>query len=583
MTGMLAALLLAASAEAPAILLEREVSPALDESRIAKGLDALTDSARKRLEGVADPAKRLEALMKCLTQEHGYTPDPAGASLQEFSLSRVLARGRGAGETLAVIYWALAERLGIRLSPVYAPDRLLLRWEEGGVKITVDAADKSVGLTDAAYRKKLGLPEQGPYLDPLTLEGVEAFLRRRRAEVLLAAGRREDALADARKALDLDPSRPEHHLALARTLWALADAPGAKKALASAGASAEALLLSADLALASDADPQAAGELLDRAVGEAPSDALKSRAHAARAGLRAFLGRRDLARADLDRALALGPADPALLAARERLILDAELSAAWGRKASAPVSLDPRAEVASLLAGVRSPDEKAREEAKRRLAEMGARAVPTVKEALRGADRAARLGALLFLAGSPNASCLEEILACASAPEAELRLAALSTLGELGEKDEPSRAGVLERARAMLAGDAEAEVRRRAATVLARFRDPAAVAHFRKALEDPDDANRMQAALALGRLEDRESLPLLRKTLADAAPRVRFRAAQALGLLGDEAAVPDLIQALKDESRDVRDGALEALKGITKEDWGTDAAKWDDWWRSRTP
>jgi HEAT repeat protein len=56
---------------------------------------------------------------------------------------------------------------------------------------------------------------------------------------------------------------------------------------------------------------------------------------------------------------------------------------------------------------------------------------------------------------------------------------------------------------------------------------------------------------------------------------IRAYAARALGRIGDEGAIDPLIEALKDE--DAQKPAAEALKKITKQDFGTDAAKWEAW------
>ena len=66
--------------------------------------------------------------------------------------------------------------------------------------------------------------------------------------------------------------------------------------------------------------------------------------------------------------------------------------------------------------------------------------------------------------------------------------------------------------------------------------------------------------------------------LKDEDSRVRWRAANALGRLGDHRAVDPLIATLKDESSLVRRGAADALESITKQDFGEDQAKWQQWW-----
>ncbi len=562
-----------------ALDLQSDAIPALDRAAVGRTLEQLAQGALKRLEESKDPSQRLGILLRFLTQERGFSPVAPGASLQALELSRVLATGRGAPEILTLVYADLARRGGIPLAFRYAPDRLLLT---DGAGLTVDLAEKALGLTDAAYRKKLKLPDTGPYLDPLPPAGLEAFLRRRRAETLLAAGRRGPALAEAERAVALDPSRAEHQAALGVARWALGDPKGAREALALAKginpACAPAALLESRL-LAAEGDPDRAVEVLSLSLGQAPAS-LQPAFYLARGRLREALGRFDLARADFQKAIASGGRDPDAVLGREAAGLSQALAEAARRRASPPAAVaDPRAEVTRLLEAIRQSDAEPREKAQRQLSEMGPRAVPILRQVLLEGAPGPKLGALLYLAASPNATCLDGVLGCLQAEEPRIRLGALSALGALAESP-AGRAPILARIQSLLP-DPDPEVRRRTATVLARFDDPAALPYFRAALGDPEAENRRQAAVVLGRMEDQEAAPLLRQALGDAHPRVRARAAQALGMLKAAPAAPELIGALKDEDRDVRQEAAAALAKITGQAFGTDAGKWEDWWKAQ--
>ena len=554
--------------------------PALDRAVVGRALEQLAQGALKRLEESKDPSQRLGILLRFLTQERGFSPVETGASLETQQLSRVLATGRGAGEILSLVYADLARRGGIPLSFRYAPDRLLLA-DDGGVN--VDLAEKTVGLTEAAYRKKLKLPDAGPYLDALPPAGIEAFLRRRRAETLLAAGRREPALAEAERAVALDPSRAEHQATLGCARWEIGDLEGAKAALDRAReinpACAAAALLESRL-LAAGGDPDRAVEVLGLGLAQAPAP-LQPAFYLARGRLREDLGRFSLARADFDKAIALGRQDADAILGRETALLSQALAEAAKRRPvpGGPIP-DAKAEVRRLLEEIRQSDEAHRERAQRQLSEMGPRAIPILRQALLEGQPEAKLGALLHLAASPNATCLDAVLDCLRAGEPRIRLGALSALGALAETP-AGREGILTRIRGLLP-DPDPEVRRRSATVLARFDDPAALPYFRQALGDAEAENRRQAAVVLGRMGDPEAAPLLRQALGDAHPRVRARAAQALGMLKAAPAVPELIGVLKDEDRDVRQEAAAALARITRQAFGTDAGKWEDWWRAQS-
>jgi len=128
--------------------------------------------------------------------------------------------------------------------------------------------------------------------------------------------------------------------------------------------------------------------------------------------------------------------------------------------------------------------------------------------------------------------------------------------------------------------DQESEsVRSNALRVLARNLEPDDRQEYlpviREHLDASDGVVRLQATAALAELgPDAEVVTLLAKRLEDPFKRIRIRAALALGELGQPAAVPALIDLLEHEGADERSAAAEALREITGEDHGSDAAAW---------
>ncbi len=95
---------------------------------------------------------------------------------------------------------------------------------------------------------------------------------------------------------------------------------------------------------------------------------------------------------------------------------------------------------------------------------------------------------------------------------------------------------------------------------------------------------RLQGALvtALGRIGDASAAGDLLEVLRSAFdPALRASAAEALGRIGGETAVPLLIEALSRDAPTVRQQAANALRSLTGERWGNDAAAWRRWWESR--
>lgn len=62
---------------------------------------------------------------------------------------------------------------------------------------------------------------------------------------------------------------------------------------------------------------------------------------------------------------------------------------------------------------------------------------------------------------------------------------------------------------------------------------------------------------------------------------LRAEAAGALGGLKDLRAVAPLIGALREGDKGVSDKAHEALQELTAQKFGTDPARWREWWLSR--
>jgi hypothetical protein len=107
-----------------------------------------------------------------------------------------------------------------------------------------------------------------------------------------------------------------------------------------------------------------------------------------------------------------------------------------------------------------------------------------------------------------------------------------------------------------------------------------AVSILIEALEDPDRRVRSQAASLIGRMGSKTdaAVPALSQGLGDKDQLVQSSAALALEEIGPEAldAVPALIEALSEYR--IRKTVVRALSSITGQDFGEDAAAWQQWW-----
>ncbi len=88
---------------------------------------------------------------------------------------------------------------------------------------------------------------------------------------------------------------------------------------------------------------------------------------------------------------------------------------------------------------------------------------------------------------------------------------------------------------------------------------------------------RADAAKTLGAIGDKAAAGILVRALDDTDWYVRVVAAQALAKMKHTAAVPKLVDNLTHIIIPVRERCAQALKDITGQDFGQDAAKWRDW------
>ncbi len=244
----------------------------------------------------------------------------------------------------------------------------------------------------------------------------------------------------------------------------------------------------------------------------------------------------------------------------------------------APRALEP------LLAGLADPDPRARYWAACMVGQFkDERVAPALAALLRDDDHLVRMAAAGALGNLKDARSVEPLIAVLQDPKAADRWAAAGALGKL--KDRRAVGPLI----AALEGNDE-NVARYAAEALGEIGDRAAVEPLVAALKARGALARGWVARALGNLADERAAGPLVAALKDTDDSTRFYAAWGLGRIRSRAAVEPLIDLLEREPKEgredrfegasgpgVRDRAAEALKEITGQDFGDDAAKWRAW------
>jgi HEAT repeat protein len=91
------------------------------------------------------------------------------------------------------------------------------------------------------------------------------------------------------------------------------------------------------------------------------------------------------------------------------------------------------------------------------------------------------------------------------------------------------------------------------------------LAHFIEMLADDNEGNRWKAAEMLGRIGDPAAVEALTDTLWDDDSRVRLKAAWALGRIGDQRAIRPLQRLYRMENEGAREIIAQALEEIKRQ------------------
>jgi regulator of sirC expression with transglutaminase-like and TPR domain len=139
-----------------ALLVAAEEYPALDVDAYLARIDALADGARARLSGDEGPAGVLAGINGHLYRELGFRGnreeyyDPRNSYLND-----VIERRTGIPITLAVLYQAVAARLGHRLVGVNLPMHFMLAWPLSSDTLLVDAFEDGAIVTQRDCEQRL--------------------------------------------------------------------------------------------------------------------------------------------------------------------------------------------------------------------------------------------------------------------------------------------------------------------------------------------------------------------------------------------------------------------------------------------
>jgi thioredoxin 1 len=229
--------------------------------------------------------------------------------------------------------------------------------------------------------------------------------------------------------------------------------------------------------------------------------------------------------------------------------------------------------VKALLARMDSESADERSAAWEELKEMGDLAAPALAEALAGGSVAERRGAVEALSRIKDKATWPAVRKALSDADAGVRWRAARAAGDFGD------AGAKGALCGLVKDDKDEDVRRHAAYALACLGADEGFAYYKEELKSNSATRRSQAALALGKYGKGKFIQELSGALKDPEVRVRTAAVRELSEAKEKEAIPALIFALGDDDYKIRERARAGLERLTfMDDFGTDKAKWDEWW-----
>jgi len=192
-----------------AAALHAETTPlsAADIDHLLAEVDAEADSIRPA--SPTTPAQLLAALNRHFFGPDGFTALQDLTTPENTSVAAVLENRRGTCMGLAIVYLALAERLGLSAHAVATPVHLFMRVELPDGPRNVELLEEGRELPDDIYRRRNRISEssieRGVFLRDLTNDEVIAHLLSNQGIALSRENRLDDALARYDRALKLAP------------------------------------------------------------------------------------------------------------------------------------------------------------------------------------------------------------------------------------------------------------------------------------------------------------------------------------------------------------------------------------------
>lgn len=192
------------------LILAKGLRPNLRIEEYLQKIDSFADELKPRLKPDMGPQETIATLNRYVFFEKGFKPNPTSEG--RHFLDTVLDEHGGNCFGLSCLYLSLAERLGIPLFAVAAPEHFFVRYEHEGTKINIETTANGKSMTDAEITAWLNVSrtslEKEVFMQPLSKPQILGAMLCSRGRAFDDRGDYQKALLDYSASITLQPKNP---------------------------------------------------------------------------------------------------------------------------------------------------------------------------------------------------------------------------------------------------------------------------------------------------------------------------------------------------------------------------------------
>jgi regulator of sirC expression with transglutaminase-like and TPR domain len=201
-----------------ALLIAKEYDPDLDVRSYLAKIDGMAKKLRSRIGDEKNPQRLITIMNLYIFEEQGFAPPLT----EKVPRRRFLDASLDEKRATCTLYLALGERAGLPLFGVVTPDRVFVRYADGGARININLEQKGALLSDAEVLARRLLPvtqlARSFYMRELTKREFLGGLLHSLGIAYREAGTNADAVRAYRRALAIIPNSAETWCALSPAL-----------------------------------------------------------------------------------------------------------------------------------------------------------------------------------------------------------------------------------------------------------------------------------------------------------------------------------------------------------------------------